>query len=306
MRLISILLFLFAIISCVSADTRSIFVQPDFSGGSTWSLSRQSQNISLNLTSSVTGTIAPLEYHSNYLHPCQSIYRNIIANDVRLNERNSALEGNYSSEEFISLDAQISSAGGLEYVKPPGTNIWIFTYTENWPVVLTSSRSLKYSGMGINDHYLASNNLDFICSNLLYNRQLSENQRTIMWLNNLNATILAADHRGIIDAELQPNKYLGNLMQAHTTGIADLSYRVNNPHYDAKRKTYPASLEGSERYTGTYDLAQRIETRSNNTIYDYDSYDWLPCSTDWNDISLGTGNQGLSSEELFDYNYRNS
>jgi hypothetical protein len=94
-------------------------------------------------------------------------------------------------------------------------------------------------------------------------------------------------------------------VRAHTTGIADLNYRVNNQHYDAKRSNYPAYLEGSDRYVGAYDIAERLETRSNNSDYDYNSdltYDWLPCcSIDWGDISDYGNGQGSNPQEFFDY-----
>lgn len=293
-------LLLLAVVLCVSADTQYISIQP--LAGSSWSLSRQSQNISFDLTSSVIGTIAPLDYHGTILHPYQSVYENILENDVGVKERNSAKEGEYSSKESVSLVARISPTS-FEYEKPTGSDIWTYTYTENWPVILTSDRSTKYSGKGINERSIASNNLDFIGSNLLYNTQLSENRRTIMWLNNLNATILAADYRGIISAELQPNKYLGQLMQIHTTGIADLSYRWTNPHFDDRKQNYPAFLEGNERYYGTYDLAQRIETRSNNTNYDYSQdYDWLQCCpNNLADLSGYESDWQRLIREIFDY-----
>jgi hypothetical protein len=81
-----------------------------------------------------------------------------------------------------------------------------------------------------------------------------------------------------------------NLIQAKTTGIADLSYRLRDSQYDVKHQNYPVLSEGEERYYGTYDLARKIEMksvfeRSNDPDDEADS--WLPCCNGgWNDLSL--------------------
>ena len=105
----------------------------------------------------------------------------------------------------------------------------------------------------------------------------------------MNATVIATDD-SILLAEFKPTKYLGYLINAKTTGIADLSYRLRDSQYDVKHQSYPALSEGEERYYGTYDLTRKIEMRSifeksNDT--DDEAESWLPCCYEgWNDMSL--------------------
>ena len=322
MRLISALLIVLFVISCVSADNYIIEIIPE-SSNDDFFLSRNCQDIKFSLTSSVAGTISPLEYHGRYVRPQQSFYRNVQANDVKIMERECAKDGNYASEESMNLNAQtLFSPPQFDMVIPPaGDDVYEFYYIEKWPVVFNSNRNMNYSGKGINERYLASNDLGFVGSNMLHNQQLSEHRNTIMWLENFNATILAADYRGILNAQLQPNEYLGSQISAHTTGISDLGYRVNNLRYDPKRRTYPAflytaSMEGNDRYYGINDLTQRLEIRSTNlrnasgmsnedSFSDYGrylAYDWLPfCSDYYSDKrNHENGSQGWRPEEFFD------
>jgi len=112
-----------------------------------------------------------------------------------------------------------------------------------------------------------------------------------------------ATNDSILLAEFKPTKYLGYLIQAKSTGIADLSYRLRDFQYDVKHQRYPALSEGEERYYGTYDLARKIEMRSvfeksDDTNDEVDS--WLPCCNGgWNDMvqldqkDFGTGAKGV-------------
>jgi hypothetical protein len=254
---------------------------------STWSIYRQSDNVSFDLSSSVEGNIAPIGFRGRFLNPRQSYYAEVEENDVRLSQRTSASEGHYKSDETIRLRSRVLGAVDINFAKPPGTDIYTFYFKEVWPVSLVSSRILEYSGRQINNKHFEVNNQDFVGSNLLYNTNLSMDRRAVMWLTSLNATVLATDD-AILFAELQPKKYLGFLVNMHTTGIADLTYRQTSPQYDAKRRDYPAIGESTERYYGTYDLARKIEMRSiyenfNNTDYVVDS--WLSCCYDgWDDM----------------------
>jgi hypothetical protein len=311
-----------SMISCVSADSYIIEIIPESSSDSFF-LSRNCQDFKFSLTSSVAGTISPLECHGRYVRTQQSIYKKAQANDIKIMERESAKDGNYTSEESINLNAQtLFNSPQFDMVIPPaGDDVYTFYYIEKWPVVFTSNRNINYSGRGINQCYLASNDLGFVGSNLFHNHELSEDRNTIMWLENFNATILAADYKGILNAELQPNEYLGSQLSAHTTGISDLGYRVNNLQYDAERRTFPAFLylaylEGNDRYYGINDLTQRLEIRSNNlrnasgmssedSLSDYDrylAYDWLPCCSYYYGDKIGheTISQGWGPVEFFD------
>jgi len=272
-----------------------------------WSIYRESGNISFGLSSSVEGRISFVESHGRILSPYQSYYEEVGTNDVRLRERRSALEGSYKSTDEINMQSVVYP-NEIEIIvdKPAGTGMYTIEYkNEIWPVFLKASRTLAYSGQQINDRNFEGNNGDFVGANFLYNNELSKEQRSVIWLQRMNATVLATDD-AILLAEFKPTKYLGYLIRAKATGIADLSYRLRDSQYDVKHQNYPALSEGEERYYGTYDLARKIEIRSvfeksNDTDdADYVADSWLPCCYEgWNDMmyfdktGFGTGAKGV-------------
>jgi len=188
-----------------------------------------------------------------------------------------------------SANCQQNAEGWLSDLAPDPVMSWIeksiaLSYqgkydVEKWPVFIKASRNLTYFGRGINDRDFEGNNGDFVGANFLYNRELSKEQRSVIWLQRMNSTVLGTNDV-ILSAEFMPTKYLGYEIEAKTTGIADLSYRFRDSEYDVKHQNYPALSEGEERYYGKYGLKRRIEMRSvfnkfNDTDDDTDS--WLPC-----------------------------
>ena len=270
-----------ALTSNVSADYWSSSVDTN---SSHWSIYRQSSNISFDLSGSVSGEISPVESHGRILKPYQSFYEEVGANDVRLRERTSALEGSYKSADEIKMQS-IIYPNEIEIVvdKPIGTDLYTIEYkNEQWPVSIKASRSIAYSGQQINDRDFEGNNGDFVGTSFLYNRELSKEQRSVIWLQRMNATVLATND-SILQAEFKPTKYLGYLIRANSTGIADLSYRFRDYRYDVKHQTYPPLSEGDERYYGTYDLSRKIEMRSLFENLENEN-SWLPsCAYDRND-----------------------
>jgi len=279
MRIIIALAVMLVSISCSIADYWSSAVETNTS---TWSIYRQNNNVSFNLTSSVEGNIAPITVRERVLKPYHSYYAEVKENDVRLSQRTSALEGYYKSDELISLRSRNMEDIEISIEKPNETNIYTFSFKELWPVSIITRRTLDYSGRLINNKDLEVIDRDQVGANLLYNRNLSIDRKAIMRLNRLNATVLATDD-AILLAEIQPTKYLGYLANMHTSGMADLTYTQTESRYDPKRRMYPVLIDGDERYFGTYDLARRIEissnfSRSNDTDdEELSGYDWLPC-----------------------------
>ena len=260
-----------------------------------WSIYRQSGNISFNLSSSVKGNISPVDIspaksRSRILHPYQSYYAEVGNNDVRFRQRTSSLEGSYkSADEIMMQSAVYPDEINITVDKPAGTDLYTIEYgTEKWPVFIKSNRTLAYSGQGINDRDFEGNNGDFVGASFLYNRELTKEQKTVMWLQRMNATVLAVDDSTIF-AEFKPTKYLGYEIKANTTGIADLSYRFRDTQYDAKHQNYPALSMGEERYYGTYDLMRKINMKTvfkkiNDT--DDNAESWLPCCyAGWKDMT---------------------
>ncbi len=241
------------------------------------------------------------------MNPYQSYYEEVGTNDVRLRQRTNALEGSYKSTDEIMMQSTVYPNDiDILVDKPNGTDIYAIEYeNEQWPVFIKAGRTLDYSGRQINDRDFEGNNGDFVGANFLYNHELSKEQRSVIWLQRMNATVLATNDT-ILSAEFKPTKYLGYQIQAKTTGIADLSYRLRDSQYDVKHQNYPALSEGEERYYGTYDLARKIEMKSvfeksNDTDDEVDS--WLPCCNNggWNDLAqLDQKGFGTDAKEIFD------
>ena len=299
-----VILFIIAVFA-LSSNVCGVYWSSSVSANSShWSIYRQSTNISFNLSSSVEGKISPVESRGRILEPYQSYYEEVGTNDVRLRERRSALEGSYKSTDEIKMQSVVyPDEIEITVDKPAGTDLYTIEYkNEKWPVFIKASRTLAYSGQQINDRDFEGNNGDFVGANFLYNQELSKEQRSVIWLQRMNATVQATDE-SILLAEFKPTKYLGYLINAKTTGIADLSYRLRDSQYDVKHQNYPALSEGEERYYGNYDLSRKIEMRSvfeksNDTDDEADS--WLPCCYEgWNDMmyldkkGFGTGTKGV-------------
>ncbi len=301
-----ILLIVFALSSNVCGVYWSSHVDTN---SSHWSIYRESSNISFNLSSSVNGKISPVESRYRSLHPYQSYYEEVGTNDVRLKQRTNALEGSYkSTDEIMMQSAVYPDEIEITVDKPIGTDIYAIEYeNEQWPVIIKASKTLAYSGRQINDRDFEGNNGDFVGAYFLYNHELSKEQRSVIWLQRMNASVLATNDT-ILSAEFKPTKYLGYLIQVNTTGIADLSYRQGDSQYDVKHKNYPALSEGEERYYGTYDLARKIEMRSvfersdDTDADEFSGYSWLPCcSSGWGDMSIPDQKGfGTSAKGIFD------
>ena len=250
---------------------------------SSWSIFRQSENLSFDYSQSVQGTVSPIDYHGRALGSYYSGYQEVDVNDIRLRDRTSAFQGRYASEELTSLRSDdITYPVYLNITKPAGIPVYTIDYFERWPVILKSSKSIKYSGKEINDREFAGNNLDFAGSNLLYNKELTKETKVGLLLKRMNATVLATND-AILSADFMPTKEMDYRIKTHTTGIADMKYRQTGPSYEVKPGIYQAVNEGEERYYGTYNITRHIHMNSdfqNHTL----TYDWLPCtSCGWND-----------------------
>jgi len=264
-----LLLMLAGLISTASAASYTFGVDNVTDGSSFW-ISRQSANMSFDLSGSVEGDIAPIAVTpaGRVLTPYYSGMADLDANDVRLRERTAALEGIYSSEEVISLRASARSTVNRTYAKPAGSDVWTITLEENWPVTLNASRTVDYLGKSINDRDWAGNNGDAIGSSFLYNPELSRERDVALHLDGLNATIIATDDT-IISADVYPTRSTVYEITSHSTGIADLRYRQTDSRGELINL-------GGERYTGTYDITRRVEMElvyANET----NETDWLSC-----------------------------
>ncbi len=269
---------------------------------SSWSINRQSESIVFDYSQSVQGTVSPVSYKGRSLSPYYSGYQDVDVNDVRLRDRTSALQGSYSSEEHTRLQSDTTNPIYINLTKLGGQDFIVVQFFEVWPVILRSSKTIKYSGKEINDREFAGNNLDFAGSNLLYNKELSKETNVGVLLRNMNATVIAAnDNDSILSADFMPNKEMYYDSRTYTTGIAEMKYRQTSSSYDLKHGTYAVLNEGDERYNGKYNITRSIHMKSD---FQYNELDdsWLPCCfSGVNDMNpLEVRDAGVSPKEVFD------
>lgn len=233
------------------------------SNSTSWSITRQSANISFDYSQSVQGTVSPVDYHGRSLGSYHSGYQELKANDVRLRERTSALPGNYSSAEGIYLRSYTGNSITVSITKQANSSIIIVNYAEEWPVILKSVKLIEYSGKGINDRDFAGNNRDYVGRSFLYNRELSLQRDVGMLLKRMNATVLGlVTNDSLVSADFLPSRETSYRMTANTTGIADLKYRLTDSRYDFVPGLYPPLSEDEERYVGNYSIFRSIHTTS--------------------------------------------
>lgn len=297
-------LFMIIIIFNVISDSYAIsWSSAVKTNTSSWYIYRQSDNISFDFSSSVEGTISPVDYQGNVLPSYYSYYADANINDIRLKGRTSALAGSYKSENDIKIRSEIvSSEIDVVTTKDKGSKLFTVSYnTEQWPAVIMTNESMIYSGQQINDRDFEGNNGDYVGSSFQYSHELSKDQRSIMWQLLLNASVLATND-SLISVKLLPTKYLGYVIRASSNGIADLSYMNRDSNYDIKHRNYPPQSEGEERFYGKYDLSQRIEMRSSFEDIESDD-DWLPCCCNgWDDMTdYDKRGFGSSTGSIFDY-----
>lgn len=241
---------------------------------SSWSIYRQSDTFRFEQQGSVEGTISPIEFRGRTLSPYLSCSSDIGSNDVHLQERLTAREGHYRSEDMSTLKSNADTEIMVNTTKFE-SGLYAIGYEEDWPVFLGAGRLLAYQGQNINYRDYAANNRDSVGSKFLYNKKLLQLCGLDMYLDRMNISILANDKK-LLDVEVMPVGNLSYKMDANTTGIADLSYRKTGSQYDTEKKSYPALSEGWERYYGSFKIHRQIlmNLSSFNSIGDNES---IPC-----------------------------
>jgi len=278
---ILIILLVTALVSNATAASWSGYVKTD---SDSWSIIRESSNLSFTYEQSVQGQIAPVHYRYRTLSPFHSYYEDIEKNGVRLKERTAALQGSFSSEEYLKLISSTNATVYANVTKPSGSDIYIIEFHENWPVKLSYSKSMTYAGKGINSREFAGNNHDYIGASFLYNTEFSKEHCLNMSLKRFNATIFATDE-AINSAEVKATRDTEYKLQTHSTGIANFKWR----QVGAEDEILNA---GDERFVGVYDIVKNIRMKSRfNMVRNEDS--WLPC------CSGGFADMGLPDQKGF-------
>lgn len=257
--------------------------------GDTWNIYRHSNNISFKSDQSIVGKIKAIEGpQGRVLSPYCSYLEDMNLNDVRLQERTAALEGNYSSYEQVDVKSKVNPPIGLDIDKSADSDIYTIEFIEKWPIDISANRSLKYSGKGINSRDISGINLDFMESNLLYNKKLSKDLSVEMRLEKMNATVIATDDK-VISAEKKSTGDLDFRISTSTTGIADFKYQQSASEFNTASMTGHEILNrGDERYQGSFNITKNIQMRSRFDISKEEDQ-WLPCCY-----------QGLVDMNIFD------
>jgi hypothetical protein len=136
------IIFLILVLALANADAAS-WSGSVKTNSDTWSIVRESSNLSFTYMQSVEGQISPVDYRGRTLSPYHSFYEDAKVNDVRIKERTAALEASYSSEELLSIESSINNSVNLTIEKPAGTDLYTIDFYERWPVKLNSSKSIK-------------------------------------------------------------------------------------------------------------------------------------------------------------------
>lgn len=289
-----IILLLAVLMSGVAAVSWSGYVATNTNS---WQISRQSSNLSMDISGYVEGTVSPVERQGRVLSPYASYTRTVQSNGAALLESAAALQGLYSSEDQIMMKSQVFEFGYI-WDKPAGTDVWTAEFYSNWPVTINYSRSLDYIGKNINNREFISNGEDNIGANFLYNLKLTKEQNWNLSAGRLNATILATND-SILQAELFENKEIDYRLESHSTGIADLKFTQSGAQYSTETGDYILAAQGEERYSGDYNIVRHIRMRSNFSREKEDD-EWLPCcSSGWAEMSH-RDKVGHSADSVFD------
>lgn len=287
---IAILALLLTLISSASAASWSGMVKTD---SDSWYLYRESSNLSFDFTQKVEGQISPVDFRGRTLSPFHSFYENVKLNDVRVKERTAALEGSLSTEELLTLYSSINNSVNASWYKPAGSDLWTIDFYEKWPVKLSYSKSMDYSGRGINNRDFVGNNKDFVGANFLYNTEFSKERTLNASLERLNATILATDE-SLQSVQVKATRTTQYRLKAHTTGITNFKYRQVGPDEEIVNA-------GDERFAGVYDIEKNILMKSRFHLYRSED-DWLPCCYGgWSDMRYyDQKGFGKSARGIFD------
>lgn len=282
-------LFLAGIITCASGATWSGYVKTE---SGVWYIERTSSNLSLSYEQSVQGQISPVDHHGRMLSPFHSCYVEIRENDVRVRERTAALQGNISSEEQLRMKSSIKNSVNMTLRKPAGSNSYTVSFYERWPVNMSYSKSMSYTGIGINNREFVGNNQDYFGANFLYSTKFSKERSLNMRLERMNATVMARD-KAIVLTELNATRDTQYRLAAHSTGIADVSWQQMDSNGDILNA-------GDERFVGVYDITKSIRMKSIFFTPERKD-DWLPCcSGGWADMrSYDRNGFGSSAGGIF-------
>jgi hypothetical protein len=294
-KTVIVMLLLAALIGWASAEGWGGYVTTNTSS---WQISRHSENITMDISGYVEGTVSPVECRGRVLSPYAYYLKDVSLNGADIKERTAAYQGMYKAEDVFKLRSRISSVG-YELTKPAGTSVWTAEFYADWPVKMNSSRSIDYIGRNINDREYIGNGEDNVRESFLYNMKFTKEQHFNLSARSLNATIFATDDQ-ILNAYLDENKDLDYGLDVHSTGIADLGFKQSSRSYQVESGSYAPLSESEERYVGDYHITRKLAMKSNYSINKEEADSWLPCcSNGWANMNP-LDQVGHSAESVFD------
>jgi hypothetical protein len=264
-----------------------------------WSIYRHGNNMSYKSDQLIEGkNKAIVGPRGRVLNPYCSNYEDMNLIDVRLKERTSASEGNYSHQGKIDAWTQIKMPVALDILKSNASDTYAIKFIERWQANIAASQKLEYSGKNINNRDFSGNNFDFVGADLLFNKNLLKSRTIEMRLEKMNATVLATDDN-IIQINRKPTRDLNYQISTSTTGIADLSYQQSGQEPDQSSLTgYENVNEGNERYYGSLNITRTIRMKSQFPD-SKESDQWLPCCYQgWKDMNI-FDRRTLNADEIF-------
>ena len=201
---------------------------------------RQSDNLSLDLSGSAIG-------EGRYQR-----YTELGLLETRMRERIAAANGTLDTEERIRLIADTSNDVEVTVVKNPGTQDFIITVDERWPVAILAQRNIDYLGKGISDREIFGNNLDYVGASYLRATDLRKERTSFLELQNTwFEGVLNNTTKTIVQDIFQPNKTIDYNLQSHSKGMVTLKYRQARDRVTAE--------ESVEDYAGIFEIARHIQ-----------------------------------------------
>jgi len=268
-----------------------------------WSINRQSNNVSFLYEQSVEGQIKPVSYRGRNLSGVHSSYGNVNLNDVEVMDRTAASEGDFSSKGYLFAASNTESAVFMEAVKPAGSEIYTIDFYESWPVWLGYSRSINYAGRGINNRDFAGNNKDFVDASFLYGKEFAMGRALKMSLERMNATVLVVSNSSLVNVpnesimhyDVMATRSTNYTLLARSTGIASLKYRQVGSQDELLSG-------GDERYVGDYEITRKINMNSGFfETPEVKEEDWAPCCfAGYGDLSMADRRELVSAKGVFD------
>lgn len=219
-------------------------------------ITRECTNLSMRLEEASSGQVSSIHITSQgrMISGYYSRYANLQDNDVMLKEKTSAREGSIVFAETNEMNASAENEVTNVETKLAGQPLITDAFLEQWPVLLSSQRYLRYSGTEINDRDFGGNNMDYAGTNFLYNTKLEKERIYQALIQQLNLTITAdVVNEAIKSVDFMANKITRYRTISNSTGISELKYGQASPdQLSMTRGNINYDQLGSQRYYGAF------------------------------------------------------